>query len=157
MFVVPIKNDIIKTKDGGTFTVLEYTNFKSKGPAVYVKADTPFVIYFFDIDEINDVKVDFNGATKVFSALGHLKRKIHLPQKHDTVTLIDGDNEKTLLVETLKLHSKSIGLSRGLVFIDSEGNKHSLGSIGDIERSTGTSFFDRKKFAHLYRDYFGEK
>ncbi|MEM2159599.1 MAG: hypothetical protein QXN55_01440 [Candidatus Nitrosotenuis sp.] len=157
MFVVPIKSDIIKTKDGGIFTVLEYTNFKSKGPAVYVKAETPFVIYFFDIDEINDVKVDFNGTTKVFTALGHLKRKIHLPQKHDTITLIDGDDEKTVLVETLKLHSKTIGLSRGLVFIDKDGDRHSLSEIGDIERSTGTSFFDRKKFARMYTDYFGEK
>ena len=59
MLIVPLLGDKITTKDGVTFTVLSYTNYKSGGPAVYVE-HTPLVpsdaVYFFDIVRINNIQ-----------------------------------------------------------------------------------------------------
>lgn len=161
MLVVPLKGDSITTTDGPKFTVDSYTNFKTD-PAVYVEVPRGqnSIVYFQDIEEINGVKVEYNKSSKVFTALGVIKRKYNLPQPKDTITVErpggpddagDDDSE----VKTPKLHSKAIGLSRGLVIIDKEDNVFSLGDIIEIDRSVGGEHFDRKKFLRYYKDYTG--
>jgi hypothetical protein len=155
MYVVPIKGDLIKTIDGAEFTVAEYTNFKSRGPAVYVEQESSsnaLAIYFFDIEELNGIKVTYNSSTKILSALGHFKRKQHLPQKHDIITTED---TKTFKVSDLKLHNRKYGLSHGLLIIGSDDEVYSLKDIVAIKRSFGDSFFDKKQFQKTYSDYLG--
>ena len=158
MLVVPLPRDIITTKDGAKLSVVTYTNFKSKGPAVYVehKRGTPaVVIYFFDIDRINDVRVELSPSSKVFNALGNIKRKYHLPQPNDLVTLnINGEN-MIVEVKDLKLHSKNIGLSKGLVIRDKENNFYRMSDIVSIDRATGSDEFNQKRFLRLYSEYRG--
>jgi hypothetical protein len=162
MLVVPVKGDSITTKDGPQFKVDSYTNYKTD-PAVYV--DVPpgqnSIVYFQDIEEINGVKVEYNKSAKVFTALGVIKRKFNLPQPKDLITVAlpdsledGGDNDTN--VKTLKLHSRAIGLSRGLVVLDTEDNVFSLSDITDIDREVGGEYFDRKKFAKYYKDYMGK-
>ena len=161
MLIVPLKGDKITTADGPDFIVDSYTNFKAD-PAVYV--DVPRgqvnIVYFQDIEQINDVKVEYNKATKVFTALGVVKRKFNLPQPKDAITVIKPDApedsaDNQAQVKTAKLHSKAIGLSKGLVLIDSEDNVYTLSDVQDIDRAVGSEFFDRKKFLKYYRDYVG--
>ncbi len=172
MLVVPIKGDIITTEDDNEFTVAGFTNFKNKGPAIYVKSNpdsdsqTTLPIYFFDIKNLNGIKVEFNNTSKVLNALGMFKRKHHLPQKDDYI-FIDIDEEdddteedkdatsKKVKVKDLKLHNKNIGLSRGLVVLGDDGVVYSLQSINRIKRSHGDSFFDKSQFLKLYKDYLG--
>jgi hypothetical protein len=76
MLIVPLKGDKLTTTDGPEFTVDSYTNFKTD-PAVYVdvpRGQNP-IVYFQDIEQINGVKVEYNKATKVFTALGILSLK----------------------------------------------------------------------------------
>lgn len=163
MLVVPIKGDRITTKDSLEFTVDSYTNFKPD-PAVYVdvpRGQNP-IVYFQDVDLINGVKVEYNKSSKVFTALGIIKRKHHLPQPKDIITVDRpggpedaGDDDTT--VKTPKLHSRAIGLSRGLVIIDTDDNVFSLGDIVDIDRDVGGDSFDRQKFTRYYKDYLGRK
>jgi hypothetical protein len=156
MFLVPIEGDIVHTVDGADFTVIEYSNFKSNGPCVYVKGESSTTpIYFFDIQSVNGIKVSFNSQSKVLEALGHFKRKIHLPQKHDKIK-VDGSDE-FIKVSTLKLHSRSLGLSRGLLVIGEDDEAYSLQQIVEIKRPIGESYFDKKKFNKLYKDYLGYK
>lgn len=158
MLVVPLPKDIITTKDGAKLSVVTYTNFKSKGPAVYVehKRGTPaVVIYFFDIDRINDVRVELNPSSKVFNALGNIKRKYHLPQPNDLVTVNADDAGTIIEVKDLKLHNKSIGLSQGLVIRDKENNFHRLSDIVSIDRAVGSDDFNQKRFLRLYSEYRG--
>ncbi len=173
MLVLPIKGDIITTEDDNEFTVAGFTNFKDKGPAIYVKsnpdaeAKTTLPIYFFDIKNLNGIKVEFNNSSKVLNALGMLKRKHHLPQKDDYIFIeIDEDDNdeeesntnsssKKVKVKDLKLHNKNIGLSRGLVVLGDDGVVYSLQSINRIKRSHGDSFFDKSQFLKLYKDYLG--
>ena len=78
MLIVPLKGDKIETKDGVSFQVLSYTNYRDKGPAVYVE-HTPSVpsdaVYFFDIGKINGKSVELLNGPKVFRSLGPLKRR----------------------------------------------------------------------------------
>lgn len=174
MLVVPIKGDIITTEDDNEFTVAGFTNFKNKGPAVYVQSSSSdasdtkstLPIYFFDIKNLNGIKVEFNNTSKVLNALGMLKRKLHLPQKDDYIFITssdddddndneDGKKDTKVKVKELKLHNKNIGLSRGLVVLSDDGVVYSLGSINRIKRSHGDSFFDKSQFLKLYKDYLG--
>lgn len=161
MLVVPIKGDTITTKDGPQFKVDSYTNYKAD-PAVYVDvpAGQNSIVYFQDIEEINGVKVEYNKSSKVFTALGTIKRKYNLPQPKDVITVERpgspddaGDNDTT--VKTPKLHNRAIGLSRGMVLIDVDDNVFSLSDVIDIEREVGGEHFDRKRFIKYYRDYMG--
>ena len=150
MLVVPLPKDTITTKDGAELEVIAYTNFKSKGPAVYVEhqAGTPAVaVYFFDIEKINGVRVEFNTGSKVFTALGNIKRKIQSSDPEAEPDIIE--------VKDLKLHSKSIGLGQGLVIRDKDGKIYRLSDIADIKRAVGGESFDKKKFLRLYSEYRG--
>jgi hypothetical protein len=156
MWIVPIKGDSIVSKDGTDYIVDSYNNFKASGPAVLIEQEgkvTP--IYFVDIQSVNGVNVEFNNQSKVLEALGKFKRKIHLPQKHDKI-IVKG-SEDYIKVANLKLHSKSLGLSRGLLVIGEDGEAYSLQLIQTIKRPVGDSFFDRKKFLKFYDDYIGHK
>ena len=159
MFVVPLPKDKIGTKDGAELEVITYTNFKSKGPAVYVEHQpgSPAVaIYFFDIEKINDVRVEYNVGSKVFTALGNIKRKIHLPQPNDQLIINNDEAEPSIVeVKDLKLHSKILGLGQGLIIRDKDGNNHRLDSISDIKRAVGGSEFNQKKFLRIYSEYRG--
>mgnify|MGYP003588707629 FL=1 len=161
MLVVPLPKDTITTKDGAELEVIAYTNFKSKGPAVYVEhqAGTPAVaVYFFDIEKINGVRVEFNTSSKVFTALGNIKRKIHLPQPNDQIIIQSADPEAEpdiIEVKDLKLHSKQIGLGHGMVIRDKDGKVFRLADVFDIKRAVGGDSFDKKKFLKLYSEYRG--
>lgn len=161
MLVVPLKGDTITTKDGPQFKVDSYTNYKTD-PAVYV--DVPpgqnSIVYFQDIDEINGVKVEYNKSTKVFTALGVIKRKYNLPQPKDSITVERPDSpddatDNDTIVKTPKLHNRAIGLSRGLVLIDVDDNVVALSDVIDIDREVGGEHFDRKRFKKYYKDYMG--
>lgn len=163
MFVVPLEGDTITTVDGGTYEVLSYTNYKPNGPAVYVGmpiGEASHTVYFFDIEKINGVKVEFDKSAKVFKALGKLKRKIHLPQPGDKIVVLksgseldDPDDEVT--IKKIKLHNKGSGISKGLLFVDEDGDEYRLHDIISINRSVGSDIFDRKKFLSVYSEYNG--
>jgi hypothetical protein len=163
MLVVPIYKDTIKTKDGVTYKVIEYTNFKEGGPAVYARGagdDTNTLVYFIDIDEINGTKVEFQKGSKVFNALGKVKRAEHLPQPNDEIVVLSDkitntDDKQTVEVDTLKLKSKALGVNKGLFIKSSEGDSYRLKQILDIKRDLGGSGFNRDNFLKIYKDYTG--
>ncbi len=174
MLVVPLKGDRIITKDGASLLVEGYTNFKNRGPAVYCSSsdtsagEAQFIaIYFFDIEKINDVRVEFNSASKVLNALGRLKRKIHLPQAHDEIEVFKPSNDEegnakfdksvNVKVSGLKLHSKKYGISKGLLVEDEDKNVYLLDEILDIKREIGSSLFNKKLFMKIYGEYLGHK
>jgi len=161
MLVVPIKGDKITTTEGQEFTVDSYTNYKVE-PAVYIDVDhgqNP-IVYFQDIEEINSVKVEYNKTSKLFTALGIIKRKYNLPQPKDTITIDnpsapEDSPDETAQVKNLKLHNKAIGLSKGLAIVDTNDNTYTLPDVQDIDRDTGSEHFDRRKFLKYYKDYTG--
>ena len=171
MIVVPLPNDIIETKDGAKLSVVGFNNFKSKGPAVYCRQEgvdtSSFItIYFFDIEKINDVRVEFSQSSKVFTAYGRIKRKIHLPQPHDFIFVFDKsdsshkdgfDDSKKVKVNGYKLHSKKYGVSKGLLIEDDDKNVYMLDDILDLHREVGSSTFDRKIFLRIYKEYLGHR
>lgn len=162
MLVVPISKDVILTKDGNKLRVVEYTNYKDGGPAVYAKsaAKELILVYFFDIAEINGTKVEYERGSKVFNALGKISREQHLPQPDDKIvvlkdTMSDEDEKSRAEVATLKLKSKSLGVNKGLFVKDDQGNAYRLKQILDIDRALGGSNFDRDAFMSTYKDYTG--
>jgi len=164
MLVVPLKGDKIETKDGVSFQVLSYTNYRDKGPAVYVE-HTPAVpsdaVYFFDIAKINGKAVEFIKGGKVFKSLGPLKRRWQLPQPNDIVTYRDEGTASTAVVKSLKLHKRG-DLAKGLVLValnkdDNEQVEIRLTQIIDLKRAIGNDLFSRDKFLSYYRDYQGSK
>lgn len=163
MLAVPLPRDVITTKDGAELEVITYTNFKSKGPAVYVEHQpgTPAVIiYFFDIEKINGVRVELNGSSKVFNVLGKLNRKFHLPQLNDQITVSKATKESPdetdiVEVQALKLHSRNLGLSKGLLIQDKDKEYYRLDDIQDLKRAVGGDSFNRKAFLRLYSEYRG--
>lgn len=162
MFVVPLKGDKIETKDGVEFTVLSYTNYREKGPAVLVEhtAGVPSdAVYFFDILKINSKTVEYVHGSKIFKVTAEIKRKIQLPQVGDIVTYKDRSGTATLKVKGLKLHKRD-QLSKGM-FVLGESEDVSdkievrIASIIDIERDIGSNMFSRDKFRAYYSDYIG--
>jgi hypothetical protein len=164
MLVVPLKRDKIETKDGVSFQVLSYTNYRDKGPAVYVE-HTPAVpsdaVYFFDIAKINGKTVEFIPGAKVFRSLGPLGRKIQLPQPNDTIVYRDGSGAHTITVKNLKLHKRG-DLAKGLLVIGVDGVTEEqvtvrMAQIIDIQRDIGNDMFSKDKFLSLYSDYLGSR
>ena len=158
MLVVPVKGDKIRTKDDGTARrVSSFTSLKDE-PAVYIQpaGNDPYV-YFSDIVEINGVRVEYVSDSKVFDALGPLKRKFNIPQPKDKigVKLVDvpyKNEVEEIVVTGLRLHSKKHGENRGLLTVCKDG-VFNLGDIISIERSNWTERFDREKFKAYYFDY----
>lgn len=162
MLVVPISKDVILTKDGNKLRVVEYTNYKEGGPAVYAKSPAKelVLVYFFDIAEINGTKVEYVRGSKVFNALGKISRDQHLPQPDDKIVVLkdsmsDEDEKSRAEVASLKLKSKSLGVNKGLFVKDDQGNAYRLKQILDIDRALGGSNFDRDAFMSTYKDYAG--
>ena len=162
MLIVPLLGDKITTKDGITFTVLSYTNYKSGGPAVYVE-HTPLVpsdaVYFFDIVRINNIHVDFISSGKIFKTTSNIKRKINLPQPSDIVIVKQNNQLSRLKVDSLKLHRRG-ELAKGLLVIGEDPDSKEkipirLTSIIDIDRNIGNDLFSRDKFLKCYKDYTG--
>ena len=154
MFVVPLSKDIITTADGLVYRVVEYTNFKEGGPAVYAKSkddSTLTLVYFFDIVKINKTQVEYQKDSKVFNALGKVERAQQLPQPDDEVT-IKGEVKK---VKSLKLKSKKISATKGMLFKTEDGDLYRIRDIDAIESALGGSDFNKKLFIEVYRDYVG--
>lgn len=158
-FVVPLAGDKIKITDNDAdFVVTSYTNLKQE-PAVYIDAQDGEnnIIYFYDITEINTVKVDYNRSAKLFDALGILDRKFNIPQPGDTITVpkenADGETEDLgVTVKSIKLHNKAEGTSRGLISCDPDAC-YDLLQIKNIDRKSGSEAFDAKRFQKYYFDY----
>jgi hypothetical protein len=159
MLVVPLRGDKICTVDDSEpKTVTSYTSLKDE-PAVYVSAGSskePF-IYFADIVEINGVKVEFQKDSKVFSALGPLRRKFNLPQPGDEVkiNLVDvpfKKEDQSFKVASIKLHSKKYGVARGLL-ICNDDSCFPLNEVLAIDRESGNEPFDPNKLQKYYLDY----
>ena len=164
MYVVPLNKDVIVTADGYTYRVVEYTNFKEAGPAVYVLekgVKTPKLVYFSDIISINRVKVEYSRQTKLLKTFGHLDRPIHLPQPDDEITVLTDnisldDSPEVYEVLGLKLKSRTAGINHGLVVhVDGHPKFIRLTNILDIRRSFGASLFDRSRFRAIYKHYMG--
>lgn len=162
MFVVPLKGDKIETKDGVTFTVLSFTNYREKGPAVFVEhtAGVPSdAVYFFDILKLNGKTVEYVPGSKMLKAAGEITRKISLPQVSDIVSYRDKTGSGSLKVKGLKLHRKG-ELSKGM-FVTGHNEERDenvtirLANIIDIERDIGSSTFSRDRFLATYSDYKG--
>jgi len=158
MFVVPVVNDRIRTKDSGD--ILKVSSFSSlkDEPAVYVKpaGNEPY-IYFSDIVEINGVKVEYVPDSKIFDALGPIKRRFNLPQPKDTIKVklqevSYKDEYEELTVTSLRLHSKKYGAGRGLLVITKEG-EFSLDDLYNIERNGWNEQFNAERFKKYYFDY----
>jgi hypothetical protein len=157
MLVVPIAKDVIKTKDGVKLKVVEYTNWKESGPAVYARSQDSqdnVLVYFVDIEEINGTKVEYHRGSKVFQALGRVPRAQPLPQPDDKIILKDSDDNK-IEVDGLKLKAKSLGINKGMFVKDTNGNYYRLKQILDIIPALGSSSFDRTAFLSYYKDYTG--
>lgn len=164
MLIVPLKGDKIETKDGVSFQVLSYTNYRDKGPAVYVE-HTPAVpsdaVYFFDIQKINGKTVELLSGPKVFRSLGPLKRKWQLPQPNDTITWRSPDGTQDMVVKALKLHKRG-DLARGLLIVAEDPDSQErvfirLSQIIDLKRDIGNDLFSRDRFLAYYSDYQGSK
>ena len=162
MLVIPMRGDTIETKDGVTFQVLSYTNYRDKGPAVYVQ-HTPAVpsdaVYFFDITKINGKTVEFLKGPKIFRSLGPLSRKYQLPQPNDTVTWRSPDGVADATVKSYKLHKRG-ELSKGLLIVAMDTGAQEqvfirLDQIIDVKRDIGNDLFSRDKFLKYYADYRG--
>lgn len=162
MIIVPIAKDVIETDDG-SYRVIEYTNFKHGGPAVYAKLNNSkdiIIVYFFDIESINGTKVEYQSSSKCFNALGKITREQHLPQPDDKITtLTDGvddiDSKETSEVVSVKLKSKALGVNKGMFVKDDNGNYFRLKQILDIKPSLGGTSFNRESFLSIYKDYIG--
>ena len=163
MLVVPISKDIITTKDRAKYRVVEYTNYKDGGPAVYAKSSISkelVLVYFFDIETINNTRVDYQKGSKVFNALGKINRQQHLPQPDDKVTIVpigkNSEEESQIIdVDSLKLKSKSLGSNKGMFVKGTNGEYYRIKRILDIDRALGGSDFDREEFLSYYKDYTG--
>lgn len=165
MLVVPLAKDTIHTKDGVEYKVVEYTNYKEIGPAVYarLKGNKELsVVYFNDIDKINKTKVEYQKGSKVFLALGNLHRKYQLPQPDDNVLFAekyshnsDKDTEDTIDIDTLKLKSKSLGINKGLFIKGTDGEYYRLKHLLNLIPSLGGPKFNRDEFMDYYKDYIG--
>ena len=164
MQIVPLKGDEIETKDGVRFKVLSYTNYRDKGPAVYVE-HTPAVpsdaVYFFDIAKINGKPVEYQAGPKVFRSLGQIKRRYQLPQPSDVITVRGPNGATDLTVRGLKLHKKG-ELAKGLLVIGEDKDTQErqivrLGQILDLKRDIGNDLFSRDKFLNYYADYTGSR
>lgn len=164
MLIVPLKGDKIETKDGVSFQVLSYTNYRDKGPAVYVE-HTPAVpsdaVYFFDIQKINGKSVELLSGPKVFRSLGPLKRKWQLPQPNDTITWRSPGGTQDVVVKALKLHKRG-ELSKGLLIVCEDPDSEErvfvrLSQIIDLKRDIGNDLFSRDRFLNYYGDYQGSR
>lgn len=158
MLVIPISGDRIKTKDSGDIRkVSSFSSLKDE-PAVYVKpGGSDNYVYFSDIVEINGVRVEYNTDSKVFDALGPLKRRFNIPQPKDTikVKLVDvpyKDDLEELEVTSLRLHSKKYGEGRGLLVITKEG-EFSLADLKDVIHRDWKEQFVEQRFKKYYQDY----
>lgn len=162
MLVVPLKGDKIETKDGVSFTVLSFTNYRDKGPAVYVEhtAGVPSdAVYFFDITKINGKTVDYVPGSKVFKAAGEVRRRYQLPQVNDIVTMRGKEGSVDITVTGLKLHKKG-ELAKGLFVVGHEADSEDkvfvrLDQITDLKRDIGNDMFTRDRFLSYYGDYRG--
>ena len=164
MLIVPLKGDKIETKDGVSFQVLSYTNYRDKGPAVYVE-HTPSVpsdaVYFFDIAKINGKTVEYEKGSKIFRSLGPVKRKVHLPQPNDTVTYRGSGGTHDMIVKGLKLHKRG-ELSKGLQIQGEDSDTQErvfvrLQQLIDLKRDIGNDLFSRDRFLQYYADYQGSR
>lgn len=164
MLVLPLKGDTIETKDGVSFKVLSYTNYRDKGPAVYVE-HTPAVpsdaVYFFDIQKINGKSVQYMSGPKVFRSLGPLKRKFQLPQPNDTITWRGPGGTQDVQVKSLKLHKRG-ELGKGLLVVCQDPDSQEkvmvrLTQIIDLKRDIGNDMFSRDRFLTYYSDYGGSR
>ena len=165
MLIVPIYKDTIETKDGVKYKVVEYTNYKDGGPAVYAKpidGGSNALVYFFDIQSVNGTKVEFQRGAKVFQALGKIARAQHLPQPDDKIIVLtsnvsddDDVGKEKAEVDGLKLKSKSLGINKGMFVKDTDGTYFRLKQILDIIPSLGGNSFNRELFLKIYKDYTG--
>jgi hypothetical protein len=165
MLVVPLAKDSIVTKDGAKYKVVEYTNYKEGGPAVYAKLPGNkdlVLVYFFDIESINSTRVEYQKGSKIFHALGKITRTYHLPQPDDKIVTLkddvsdeDADKNSKVEVEGLKLKSKSLGINKGLFIKDVDGEYYRLKQVFDIIPALGGNDFSRDKFLSYYKDYTG--
>jgi hypothetical protein len=162
MLVVPLKNDAIETKDGVSFKVLSFSNYRDRGPAVYVE-HTPSVpsdaVYFFDIHKINGKSVEYLAGPKVFRSLGPLKRKFQLPQPADIVTYRSPAGSLNAVVKGLKLHKRG-ALAKGLLIVGEDQDSQeqvliSLRQVIDLKRDIGNDLFSRDRFLLYYKEYAG--
>ncbi len=159
MFVVPVSGDKVKTKDDSDpRTVSSFSSLKDE-PAVYLVPTTSRdrYIYFSDIVEINGVKVEYEPESKVFEAMGPLKRRFNLPQPKDTISvkLIDvpyNDEPEELTVSSIRLHNKKYGIARGLL-VCADKSCFSLSDILDLKRADWTETFHPINFRKFYHDY----
>lgn len=164
MLVVPLKGDKIETKDGVDFTVLSFTNYRDKGPAVYVEhtAGVPSdAVYFFDIIKINGKSVDYVPGSKVFKAAGEIRRRHQLPQVKDVVTMRGPNGSVDVIVDGIKLHKKG-ELAKGLLVVGHEADSEDklfvrLDQIIDLKRDIGNDMFTRDRYLSYYDDYRGSR
>lgn len=164
MIIVPVKGDTIETKEGVTFRVMSYNNYREKGPAVHVE-HTPQVpsdaVYFFDVNKINGTTVEYITGSKVFKSVGSVRRKWQLPQINDTVTFKGPTGPLELPVVGLKLHKRG-DLAKGLLVVceDKESDQKfyvRLDQILDLKRDIGNDLFSRDSFLTYYKDYRGNR
>ncbi len=158
MIVVPLKKDKILTSDDQELKVVSYTPYKEAGPAVHCKlADEIITVYFFDIKEINNIKVEYLKSQKAFKVFGKFERQIHLPQPDDKVTIQKKGSSKheRIIVEVaqLKMKSKDKIITKGAQLKDTEGLWHRLDEIVSINRAIGTNDWNLGQFKHFYKDY----
>lgn len=151
MFIVPLAGDRIETAGAVKHTVLSYTNYRDK-PAVYV--ETPSTVSALTVPFSSIISVNGTGVTldqgQVLISIGKVKRRLHLPQKGDIVT-IAGMHIK---VHRLKLNASG-KLASGMIVVGTDDEKAAVSKrLIDLEEIESIKF-DREVFLALYRDYLG--
>lgn len=162
MLVLPLPKDKIKTIEGGSFTVVEYTNFRKLGPALYaIPSEFPdhtALIYFDDIAEINGTKVEYQRGPKVFLAYGNVKRQQHIPQKGQSIIVSKAKSdglkfESKQEVVDVRIKYKQMGDTAGMVVKCEDGNYYRMKNVIDVLDSNPE--FSKSLFVRLYGDYLG--
>lgn len=100
-------------------------------------------VYFKNIQQINQVKVEYVAARNIFNSYGTIKRTVNIPTKNDIIAL----GEKIVAVVD---YAKVVGGK--LVIVDTEKVKHNPQDITDVDY-VDYGKFNQKTFSKLYSLY----
>lgn len=100
-------------------------------------------VFFKNIQQINQVKVEYVAARNVFKSYGTIKRSVHIPNKNDIIAI----GEKVVAVVD---YAKVVGGK--LVIVDTEKVKYNPQDITDVDY-VDYGKFNPKTFSKLYSIY----
>lgn len=141
--ILPIIGDTLGVKNS-EYLIVDIDPKKSICKCVSIKNTKIAVdVYFKNIQQINQVRVEYVTARNIFNAYGTIKRLVHIPSKNDIIAL----GEKVVAVVD---HAKLVGGK--LIIVDTEKTKHNPQDITDVDY-VDYGKFNQKTFLKLYSLY----